>query len=550
MNLQISEALEITVAANFWVGGIREPLEFWLRELGVSGRVDFAPFDQPIQYLLAPVEDRGSTSRLSVILLQLERWARDRSQLEETELARNAADLFAALQQGAMAAGGRRYLVLFCPATPSRASVTALRNVEKTFADRCAAELPEIDVVTSEELARLYPPKDYAAYFDPYAEKLSQNPYSRLCLATLATMVVRRLYIRYAPPRKVIVVDCDNTLWSGVCGEAGAIGVEIGPARRALQQFLMRQVERGWLLCLSSKNEERDVIEVFTRNPGMLLQMEHLTAWKVNWQAKRDNLRALSVELGLHLDSFIFLDDDPFECNQAMTMCPEVLTIQIPWEESRIEAALLNIWEFDQRISTGDDRQRTAYYRQNAERSRAREQTASLEEFLRSLELEVEFEPIRSETIARACQLTERTNQFNLNGIRRSAGELRALMNDRSRTCQLVSARDRFGDYGIVGLSVARVLGERFQVETLLLSCRALGRGIETRLMENLAATARALGVTEVEFDYRSTAKNGPLQTFLGGIGISGQSNSLGVSALSAAFPPQTLGVCSMQVTA
>src|SRR5262249_31612395 len=171
---------------------------------------------------------------------------------------------------------------------------------------------------------------------------------------------------------------------------------------------------------------------------------------------------------------FVFIDDDSFECAQVRAVCPEVLTLHLPSDELAIERFLRNTWDLDQKPPTLEDKKRTLYYQQNAKRAQSRQEARSIEEFIANLGLEVEIKPLQEADLARASQLTVRTNQFNINGIRRSEAELRAYMEDRNRSCQVVSARDRFGDYGTVGLMISRPQQDLLIVETLLLSCRAL----------------------------------------------------------------------------
>jgi FkbH-like protein len=253
----------------------------------------------------------------------------------------------------------------------------------------------------------------------------------------------------------------------------------------------------------------------------MLLKREHVAAWKINWIPKPDNLRMLSAELGLSLDSFVFIDDDAFECEAVRTLCQEVLVLPLPADEARIEAFFRNIWDLDQKKITVDDQNRTLYYRQDAERARARSKMSSIVDFLASLELEVQITSLLLDDLDRAAQLTERTNQFNLNGIRRSVVELQTLMDAGQAQCMMVRACDRFGDHGTVGLIIYCLSGEVMKVDTLLLSCRALGKGVEQYLAAHLARAALSAGASRVDFAYRPTTKNAPIQAFLAEHGVS-----------------------------
>ena len=167
----------------------------------------------------------------------------------------------------------------------------------------------------------------------------------------------------------MIVLDCDNTIWKGVVGEEGVEGIAIPPVWRRLQRFMVELSGKGFLLCLCSKNDESDVLEVFDRRPDMVLKRDHLVSWRINWQPKSENIRSLAQELNLGLDSFIFLDDNPVECAEVRSGCPDVLTLRLPIEEA-IAKFLDHVWAFDRLKVTSEDQQRTAMYKQEVERAR------------------------------------------------------------------------------------------------------------------------------------------------------------------------------------
>ncbi len=441
----------VVIAANFVADHVRESLEFWFHKMDLNGGLQFAPFDQIIQQLLDPAGVLRAEATYDVIFIQVERWLPDKKVFDRSERLRLFEDFADALAAAAQS-GPTAFMVVICPASPLLKTHEAIEAAEGLLRTRIA-EIPGVDLVTSKELQELYPVENYDSQFDPHANQLAQIPYTRLCFATLGTVVARWFYRLHTKARKVIVLDCDNTLWSGLCGEDGPARVFIGPERQALQQFLIKQTQVGRVLCLCSKNEEQNVFEVFDRHATMILKREHLVAWRINWEPKPDNLRRLSEELSLGLDSFVFIDDDSsLNARRCAPLCPEVLTLQLPSDETQIGSFLRNVWDLDQRTATEEDQNRTLYYRQNAERNRAKKTTSSLKDFLASLELEVQITPLAPEDFFRASQLTERTNQFNLNGFHCSVADLKRLIDTPNTCCMLVRARDRFGDYGSVGL--------------------------------------------------------------------------------------------------
>ena len=317
----------------------------------------------------------------------------------------------------------------------------------------------------------------------------------------------------------MLVLDCDQTLWRGVCGEDGPLGVVIDPPRRALQEFAIAQREAGMLLCLCSKNSEEDVFSVFDGHPDMLLRREHLAGSRINWRPKSENLRSLAEELNVGLDSFILLDDNPLECAEVRARHPEVLALTLPQDPARISFFLEHVWAFDRLAGTAEDAQRANFYRQNTARERLRGGSLTFGDFIESLALDVRlFRPERGH-LARVAQLTRRTNQFNNSSLRRQEQEIEDLLGSGRAECVAVEVRDRFGDYGLVGVVIFRIEGEALTAESLLLSCRALGRGVEHRMVAWLGEQAVSRGVRWVEIPYIDTGRNQPARHFLEEIG-------------------------------
>ncbi len=259
---------------------------------------------------------------------------------------RNATEFVAALKAAA-ACGSVPFLICVCPASPR-----ALTDRELAQSVREAQQLIEKEVAGSagsylllpEELHRWYP---IANYHDEAAEELGHIPYAQRFFTALASGVVRKYHVLKRRAYKVIVLDCDNTLWSGVCGEEGPGGIGLDDAQRALQDFMRQQRDSGMLLCLCSKNNEEDVQAVFSERSDFPLRMTHFAGWRLNWSPKSANLKSLAEELKLGLESFIFLDDNPVECAEVQANCPEVLTLQLPDDPGQLPEFLNHCWAFD-----------------------------------------------------------------------------------------------------------------------------------------------------------------------------------------------------------
>jgi amino acid adenylation domain-containing protein/FkbH-like protein len=516
----------IAVCGTFTAEPLEEPLRFWLDELEIPGRIKFAPYDQVFQQLLNPASVLSANHHgLNVLLIRLSDWESHPGAPEGQgpstfgQAIKHNADEFVRAIHSATARGGAPILICFCPpprrvaSDPSR--VQSLADLETALAVALAG-LEGVCVTPTGELAALYPVADYD---DPESEELGHIPYSPVFFTAVATLVARKFHALLSPPCKVIALDCDQTLWSGVCGEDGPRGLRLDAPRLALQKFMRRQQEGGKLLVVCSKNDEADVNAVFAEGAPMPLNREHFTAWRVNWRPKSENLKAIAVELKLGLDSFVLIDDNPVECAEVEAHCPEVLTLQLPEDPALIPQFLDHCWVFDQLKTTDEDRDRTAMYQQNRLRECFQTDAASFADFIASLEVEVQITPVEPAQLARVAQLTQRTNQFNASGRRRSERELRQL--GGRREILTVSVRDRFGDYGLVGAMIFETGDGALVVDSFLLSCRALGRGVEHRMLAQLGKMARERGAEWVDIPFEKSPRNQPALDFLESVGVS-----------------------------
>jgi FkbH-like protein len=258
----------------------------------------------------------------------------------------------------------------------------------------------------------------------------------------------------------------------------------------------------------------------------MLLKKEHLVSWRINWNSKSENIKSLANELNLGLDSFIFIDDNPVECADVKINCPGVLTLQLPGNTESYPAFLNHVWAFDHIGSTEEDHNRTRLYRENTERQLFRERSFSLKEFIKGLDLRVDIAKATEEQLGRVSQLTFRTNQFNFTTIRRSEMEIKEFLKREGVNCLVVRVVDRFGDYGLIGVVMFETEADRYKVDTFLLSCRVLGRGVEHAVVSHLGRRAAKQGKQFVEFSCRPTQKNLPALEFINCIGDSYRNES------------------------
>jgi FkbH-like protein len=532
------EAQTIVVTANFTADPIKETLAFWMRELDIPAQIEIAPYDQVFQQLLDPTSAL-SRNKLgaNVALLRLEDWHHYQTAEIETSsplflkenLLRNVNDFVAALKSS-LTRSEVPHILCVCPASPAVLSDTQsaaiLRQIESVLFTELNA-VQGLQIIPADELSQFYPVKNY---YDEVSDKIGHIPYTPAFYAALGTIIVRKIHAIQSKTYKVIVTDCDQTLWKGVCAEDGWQGVKIDESCLAFQKFLAACQSTGMLLCLCSKNNEQDVVEVFERRPDMLLKQDQIISRRVNWLSKAANLQSLAEELQLGLDSFIFIDDSQLECAEVMAACPEVLTIQLPTKIESLEKFLRHIWAFDRARITEEDKKRTALYRQNIERERFRQESLSFADFLADLNLRVRITETSPQEIGRVSQLTQRTNQFNTTTIGRSEAEIQSLMAAEEYTCLSVSVEDRFGEYGLVGVIVFKMGHDSIDVASLLLSCRVLGRGVEHRMVRRLGEIAERHGLKHVTILYQPTPRNQPARDFLRSIvGVSVEKRGDGI---------------------
>ena len=499
------------ISATFTAEPIQQVLTFWGRRLNANFEVRFAPYNQILQSLLdASGELAQNHHGLNVLLVRVE----DLAGSGNPQLQSNLQQLAGVLRDAAEHFSVPVLLVL-CP--PSEALAAAGTDASRQLA-AALEDVPGVQFFDYEQVAKLYPAD---AVFSPEGERLGRIPYTELYFAALGTAIVRLAHALYAPPYKVIALDCDNTLWQGICGEDGPLGIVVDPPRRALQKFMTEQRDDGMLLAMASKNNEPDVVETFESHPEMPLKLRHFVTRRLSWDSKAVSMASIADELSLGLDSVIFVDDNPKECAEVADSLPEVLCLTLPENPAEIPHFLEHVWAFDHPVVTEEDRNRSAYYSQSQEFGRELKRSANFRDFLESLDLRVRFDSLTPERVSRVAQLTQRTNQFNFTTIRRTEAEVQALAAS-GLECVTVDVSDRFGEYGLVGVMIFGTAANAIELDTLLLSCRALGRGVEHRMLAWLGSEAGRRGLEFVRIRVEETKKNRPARDFAQEIGGNG----------------------------
>ena len=326
--------------------------------------------------------------------------------------------------------------------------------------------------------------------------------------------------------KKCIVLDLDNTLWGGIIGEDGFDNIKLGdnPVGRSFVEFQKRLLalnQRGILLAINSKNNFDDAIEVIQKHPSMILREDNFACVKINWDDKVANLQKIAEELNIGLDSMVFFDDDPINQEYVRESLPEVLVVDLPRDASQYPSIITEMREFDVLRITEEDTKRSGMYLDQKKRRELENKVGDFNEFLKQMNIEVNIQKANSFSIPRISQLTLKTNQFNLTTRRYQENEVSEFSSSNDKIVECVQVSDKFGDNGITGTYIVEKKNdEEWVIDTFLLSCRIMGRGVEEIMMNQIIEKAKSSGVKKIKGEFIPTAKNKPAENFYEKLGF------------------------------
>jgi FkbH-like protein len=385
--------------------------------------------------------------------------------------------------------------------------VTKLNESLRTLADEQGTHVLAVDTVAARD--------GIAEWHDEGLWHRSKQEIHPRVLDVYGDEVARLLAAIRGRSYKCLVLDLDNTLWGGVIGDDGLAGIVIGQgtgvgeAHLAFQRYALELSQRGVLLAVCSKNDEASALEAFDRHPEMLLRREQISCFVANWEDKASNLRQIAQRLNISTDSLVFADDNPFERNLIRQELPEVAVPELPEDPAGFAACVAAAGYFEGLSITNEDQERVNQYRANAEREQLRESTTDMPAYLQSLRMELHCSPFDPIGLPRIVQLINKTNQYNLMTRRYTDTEVQAVMVDPSALHLQFRLQDRFGDNGVIALVIGKLDAERkLVIDTWLMSCRVLGREVESATLNVVARRAAAMGATDLIGSFRPTPKN------------------------------------------
>ncbi len=355
--------------------------------------------------------------------------------------------------------------------------------------------------------------------YDPRMYAVAKILYSQPLFAKAASEMKAVLRGAFGRAKKVIVCDLDNTLWGGVAADDGADNVKLGapdPVGECFQAFqgvLKSLRARGLLLTICSKNDEAFAFSVIDSHPAMSLRRKDFVAWRINWREKSANLAELAEELNLSLDSFVFLDDSPQERDQVRQMLPQVYVPDLPKSPSDLAPFLASLDCFETPTLGHEDFQRTEMYQVERARTQTRE-VGDIAAWLESLQIRVHAAPLQAETLPRAAQLLNKTNQFNLTLRRLDEQTLWKWSQESQHHVFTFQVSDRFGDFGLTGLASLEVDGDAARIVDFVMSCRVMGKKVEEALLACVVSAAQARGAKRILAPAVDGPRNAPAREF------------------------------------
>lgn len=363
--------------------------------------------------------------------------------------------------------------------------------------------------------------------FDQRFYYRSKAPYTAQFMDELARKIVLSERGFGAYYYKVLILDCDNTLWGGIVGEDALDGIKLdqydypGNVFWRIQNEIINLQKNGILVCLCSKNNPEDVDEVLEKHPLMLLKDEHIITKKVNWDDKASNIKALAKELNLGLDSFIFLDDSDFECESVRRQLPMVKTFQVPKILSNYPAVMGEIASLCyEPETTSTDKDKTLEYKLRAKAEEVKAQFTSQEEYLASLELKVRITVDDVKHSQRVSELSQKSNQFNLTTYRYSVADIEEMMGSEGFSVYSIFVSDKFGDSGLTGVIIVKNKDELAEIDSFYMSCRVIGRGVEKAVWQKISSDASDRGAEILKATFIPTAKNQQVSEFYENLGM------------------------------
>ena len=364
------------------------------------------------------------------------------------------------------------------------------------------------------DIAALAERRGLDQWIDPRLWHEAKQPIAPSCIPEFARNTAAVVGGILGRSRKCLVLDLDNTIWGGVVGDAGVEGIELGEgsalgeAFKAFQMYVKSIKERGVLLAVCSKNDEKQALQPFRDHPEMVLRRDDFVVFRANWDPKSDNLRAIAQELNIGLDALVFVDDNPAEREEVRQALPQVAVPELSGDPTDYPTIMDRARCFEVAAITAEDRGRSEMYRGQRKLGELQASTRDLSEFLASLQMKAIVRPFEPVSFARITQLINKTNQFNLTTKRLTRARVEDLAADSNYLTRTIRLSDCFGDQGLISVIFGWIEADTLSVEGWLMSCRVLKRGVERLLLNEVVKVADVAGIRRIVGTYIPTDRN------------------------------------------
>lgn len=492
---------------------------------GIALECISANYDQVIQEALSPTSIINTAKPDAVLVAVDYRALPLQSKLasqEDADAAVDRAMTFVATVRQGLAANGNAICILQTLAAPAERLFGSLDRVlpgtVRNIIDRVNLALAQRIAGTTDlllDVAGIAETVGLENWHSPTEWNLAKLPFSNAYLPLYADHVARLLAAVRGKSRRVLVLDLDNTVWGGVIGDDGLEGIlcaqgdPTGEAHLSVQRLALELRGRGIALAVSSKNNDDVARLPFRKHPEMLLKEEHIAVFQANWNDKATNIKAIAKELSLGTDAMVFLDDNPVERNLVREMLPEVAVPELPSDPALYARTLAAAGYFETVVFSDEDVKRAGYYQDNAKRVELQSKAGDLNAYLKSLQMEITFQPFDETGRARISQLINKSNQFNLTTKRYTEADVAAIEQDRRCMSLQVRLSDMFGDNGMISVIICRPESAAvWEIDTWLMSCRVLGRRVEQMVLKKIVQLAAARGIERLLGVYKPTDRN------------------------------------------
>ncbi len=365
------------------------------------------------------------------------------------------------------------------------------------------------------DLASLQSDLGRSFVFDPKMYVNADMVYSLSFLPYIAKHVTDIILSITGSFKKCLIMDLDNTTWGGIIGDDGMEGIQVGyfgmgKVFTELQMWAKQLKQRGIILCVCSKNTEEIAQEPFMSHPDMVLRLDDIAVFVANWETKVDNIRHIQSILNIGFDSMVFIDDNPFEREIVKSGIPDICVPELPEDPAEYLQYLRSLNLFETASFTEEDEQRTRQYQEEAQRNMLLQSFDNEHDFLANLGMTSDVKAFDEFTIPRVAQLTQRSNQFNLRTVRYTEDEVKLIANNPDYYTISLTLEDKFGSHGLIGIIILHKQdAQTLFIDSWIMSCRVLKRGMEAFTMNIIVELARAHGFMQVVGEYLPTKKNG-----------------------------------------